>query len=485
VIRIAVVANLLAVLLMIFAAAMLLPLGISLVLEDHAELVHAEALYFTGLSGALLWMLTRRAKSELQTRDGFVFVVLVWTVLPAFATLPLLGYLPGLSFTDAYFEAMSGLTATGATVLSSLDAMPTSLHLWRCLLQWFGGMGVIVLAVAVLPLLGIGGRQILRAETPGPMKERQLTPRIAQTAKGLWFVYVLLTALCVIGYYLAGMGPADAFIHAFSTVSLGGFSSHDASFAYFQSSAVEAVAIVFMLIAGINFGTHFIALRRLTPAPYLTDPEMRAFLLVIAASVALVSGYLFLHGAYADFATALRYAAFNVVSAATTTGYATADYNAWPLFAPLFMVLLCAFCTCSLSAGGGIKMMRALVLFQTAFRELGRMVHPRAILPVKLGGQVVEDHIIFAVLGYMLVYGVTLTAITMLLVATGVDFLTAFSAASACINNLGPGLGLVGPSGSYALFNDFQTWICTAAMLLGRLELITVFVVLTPAFWRR
>ncbi len=484
-IRIAVVVNLLAVLLMIFAAAMLLPLGISLVLGDHAELVHAEAIYFTGLTGGLLWLLTRRAKSELQTRDGFVFVVLVWTVLPAFATLPLLGYLHTLTFTDAYFEAMSGLTATGATVLSSLDAMPTSLHLWRCLLQWFGGMGVIVLAVAVLPLLGIGGRQILRAETPGPMKERQLTPRIAQTAKGLWFVYVLLTALCVIGYYLAGMQPADAFIHAFSTVSLGGFSSHDASFAYFQSSAVEAVAIVFMLIAGINFGTHFIALRRLTPAPYFTDPEMRAFLSVIAGSVLLVSGFLFLHGAYEDFPTALRYAAFNVVSAATTTGYATADYNAWPLFAPLFMVLLCAFCTCSLSAGGGIKMMRALVLFQTAFRELGRMVHPRALLPVKLGGQVVEDHIIFAVLGYMLVYGVTLTAITMLLVATGVDFLTAFSAASACINNLGPGLGLVGPAGSYALFNNFQTWICTAAMLLGRLELITVFVVLTPAFWRK
>ncbi|MGH8741153.1 MAG: TrkH family potassium uptake protein, partial [Burkholderiales bacterium] len=215
------------------------------------------------------------------------------------------------------------------------------------------------------------------------------------------------------------------------------------------------------------------------------DPEMRAFLLVVAGSVVLVGGYLFLHGAYEDFWVALRYAAFNVVSAATTTGYATVDYNAWPQFAPLFMILLCAFCTCSLSAGGGIKMMRALVLFQTAFRELGRMVHPRAMLPVKLGGQVVEDHIIFAVLGYMLVYGVTLTAITMLLVATGIDFLTAFSAASACINNLGPGLGFVGPAGSYALLNNFQTWICTAAMLLGRLELITVFVVLTPAFWRR
>lgn len=484
-IRFAVVANLLAVVIMIFAASMLLPLGISLVLADHAELVHAEALYFTGLSGALLWTLTRRARSELQTRDGFMFVFLVWTVLPAFATLPLIGYLPGISFTDAYFEAMSGLTATGATVLTHLDAMPTSLHVWRAELQWFGGMGVIVLAVAVLPLLGVGGRQILRAETPGPMKERQLTPRIAQTAKGLWFVYALLTAAAGLGYYLAGMEAADSLIHAFTTVSLGGFSSHDASFAHFQSLAVEAVAIAFMLAAGINFGTHFLALTRFTARPYAVDPELRAYLGVIAVSIVLVSGYLFLHGAYEDYWVALRYTAFNLVSAATTTGYATADYNAWPLFAPLFLLLLCTFCTCSLSAGGGIKMMRALLLFQQAFRELARMVHPRALMPVKLGGQVVENNIIFAVLAYMLVYGVTLTAISMLLVATGLDLLTAFSAAAAAINNLGPGLGAVGPAGTYALLNDFQTWITTVAMLLGRLELVTVFVLFTPAFWHK
>ncbi len=484
-IHIAVVIRLLAVVMMTFAAAMLLPLGVSLVLVDRAELVHAEALFFTALTGALLWMLTRRARAGLQTRDGFIFVFLVWTVLPAFATLPLTGYLPGLSFTDAYFEAMSGLTATGATVLGQLDAMPTSLHVWRSELQWFGGMGVIVLAVAVLPLLGVGGRQVLRAETPGPMKERQLTPRIAQTAKGLWLVYAVLTGLAVAGYYLAGMEPADALIHAFATVSLGGFSSHDASFAYFHSFAVEAVGMAFMLAAGMNFGTHFMALTRLTAAPYTVDPELRAFLGVIGTSVLLISGYLFVHGAYDDYWVALRYTAFNVVSAATTTGFATADYNAWPLFAPLFMLLLCAFCTCSLSAGGGIKMMRALLLFQQAFRELARMVHPRALMPVKLGGQVVENNIIFAVLAYMLVYGVTITAITMLLVATGLDFLTAFSTAAASINNLGPGLGSVGPAGNYALLNDFQTWIVTVAMLLGRLELVTVFVLFTPTFWRR
>lgn len=483
--RFAVVLNLVAVVVMIFGAMMVLPLGVSLALNDRGELAQAEAVYFTALSGLLLWLLTRRRLEELQVRDGFLFVVLVWTVLPAFGALPLLSYLPAMSFTDAYFEAMSGLTATGATVLVGVDALPPSLNLWRCQLQWLGGMGVIVLAVAVLPLLGIGGRQVLRAETPGPMKERQLTPRIAQTAKGLWYVYGLLTMLCALGYRLAGMDWLDAVTHAFSTVSLGGFSSHDASFAHFNSGAIEAIAIAFMLLAGINFGTHFFAVQRISLRPYLGDPEMRAFLGVIVGGVLLVAVYLVAHGVYADMPTALRYAVFNVVSVATTTGYATVDYSAWPLFVSLLMLLLCTFCTCSLSAGGGIKMMRALVMFQQAFRELSRMVHPRALMPVKLGGQVVENHIIFAILAYMLVYGVTMTAITMLLTATGLDFVTAFSASTATVNNLGPGLGAIGPSGTYAGFNDFQTWICTAAMLLGRLELITVFVLFTPAFWRK
>jgi len=483
--RFAVVVNLVSVVTIIFGVTMLLPLAVSLALGDRGELAHAEAIFFTVLAGGLAWMLTRRGPRELHTRDGFLFVTLVWTVLPAFATLPLLIYLPGLSFTDAYFEAMSGLTATGATVLSGLDALPPSLNLWRAQLQWLGGMGVIVLAVAVLPLLGVGGRQVLKAETPGPMKEKQLTPRIAQTAKGLWYVYALLTALCAAGYAWAGMDWIEALTHAFSTVSLGGYSSHDASFAHFNSPAIELVAIVFMLVAGVNFGTHFLAVRGVSLRPYAADPEMRAFLGVACAGVLLVAGYLVLHGIYAELPTALRYAAFNVISVATTTGYSTADYAAWPLFVALLMLLLCTFCTCSLSAGGGIKMMRALLMFQQAFRELARMVHPRALMPVKLGGQVVESAIIFAVLAYMLVYGVTMTAITMLLTATGLDFVTAFSASTATVNNLGPGLGNVGPASTYAGFNGFQTWICTAAMLLGRLELITVFVLLTPAFWRK
>lgn len=483
--RLAVILRLLAIVMIVFALMMLLPFGVSVALEDGASVAHAKGIYLAASSGGLLWFLTRRRRSELQTRDGFLFVVLVWTVLPAFATVPLLAYLPGLSFADAYFEAMSGLTATGATVLSQLDALPPSINLWRAQLQWLGGMGVIVLAVAILPLLGVGGRQILRAETPGPMKEQQLTPRIAQTAKGLWYVYALLTLLCALAYRSAGMTGIDALTHAFSTVSLGGFSSHDQSFAYFDSVAVELVAIAFMLASGINFGTHFLALRGVKLRAYRADTELRAFLAVVAASVALIAALLYLGGVYEGLATALRYSAFNVVSAATTTGYASADYSLWPVVAPLWMLLISAFCTSSLSAGGGVKMMRVLIMVQQAYRELVRMVHPRALLAVKLGGRVVENNVIFAVLAYMLIYGATLTGITMLLAASGLDFLSAFSAAAASLNNLGPGLGSVGPAGTYAPLGDVPTWILTAAMLLGRLELIAVFVLFTPAFWRR
>lgn len=483
--RVAVVVNLLSVVVVVFALAMLAPLGVSLYLGDDALRAYDIGILATAFAGAAGYLATRGRSGELQPRDGFLFVFLVWTVLPAFGALPLLAFIPGLSFTDAYFESMSGLTATGATLLSGLDALPPSINFWRCLLQWLGGMGVIVLAVAVLPLLGVGGRQLLKAETPGPMKETQLTPRITETAKGLWLIYAGLTLACAFAYRWAGMGSLDAVMHAFGTLGLGGFSSHDASFAFWNSQAVEAVAMLFMLLAGVNFVTHFGAVHRRSLVPYRNDPEARHYLLLIAASVALVAWMLVSHGVYPEWTVALRYAAFNVVSVATTTGYATVDYAAWPVFAPLWMLFIGAFATCSGSTGGGIKMMRALLMFRQAVRELERLVHPRAVMPVKLGGQVVENRIIFAVLAYMLVYGVTVAAITLLLAATGLDLLTALSAAAACVNNVGPGLAEVGPSTTYAVLSDFQTWICTFAMMLGRLELLTVFVLLTPAFWRR
>ncbi|MSQ71914.1 MAG: TrkH family potassium uptake protein [Betaproteobacteria bacterium] len=483
--RLSSVLNVLGVMLGIFGVAMLAPLGVSAAYGDGAERAYVASVLITFCAGAVLWLATRGRTRELQPRDGFLLVSLVWTVLPAFATLPLLFTLPGLSFTDAYFETVSGLTTSGGTVLSGLDDLPRSINFWRMFLVWLGGMGVVVLAVAILPLLGVGGSQIMRAETPGPMKDTKLTPRITETAKGLWLVYGVLTLACIVSLKAAGMSWFDAVVHSFSTMGLGGFSTHDASIGFFNSPAIEAVLIFFMALAGINFGTHFLAYRRLSFAPYRSDPEAGMYLLVLALSVFGIAYFLVANHVYPDMGTALRFAAFNVVSIATTTGFASTDYNQWPIFAPLWMLILCCFVTCSGSTGGGIKMVRAELMVRQTFRELLRIVHPRAYVPVKLSGQAVENNIILAVLAFMLMYGGSVIIMTMLLSASGLEIVTAFSAVIACINNTGPGLNQVGPAGTYADLNDFQTWICTVAMLLGRLELFTLLVVFTPAFWRK
>ncbi len=483
--RLYAVLHLLSMVLMLFAGCMLLPLAFSLGLGDGVHAAYAQAIGITFSCGVALWWLTRRAGRELQVRDGFLLVALVWTVLPAFATLPLLMQLPGLSFTDAYFEAVSGLTASGATVLSGLDQLPPSLNIWRGFMIWLGGMGVIVLAVAIMPLLGVGGSQLFKAETPTPMKDTKLTPRIAETAKGLWLVYFGLTLACGLAYRWAGMDWLDATMHAFTTLGLGGFSTHDQSYAYWNSPRIEAVAIVFMLIAAINFATHFLAWHRRSLRAYRVDPEAKVFLAVIAGSVLGIAVYLVWAGVYPDFGKALRYAAFNVVSVATTTGYANTDFNQWPIFAPLWMLFLCSFASCSGSTGSGIKMVRAQILFKQVFRELLRIIHPRVYNPVKLAGKPVENNVVFAVLAYAFVYVACIVVVTLLLTVSGADVVTAFSAAVVSMNNTGPGLAQIGPASNYSVLNDFQTWVCSFAMLLGRLELFTLLVVLTPDFWRK
>ena len=479
------VLHLLSLVLVLFSGCMLVPLAFSLALGDGAHWAYVEALAATLAAGIALWLATFRVGRELQVRDGFLLVALVWTVLPAFATLPLLLQLSELSFTDAYFEAVSGLTASGATVLSGLDRLPASLNLWRGFMIWIGGMGVIVLAVAILPLLGVGGSQLFKAETPTPMKDTKLTPRIAETAKGLWLVYFGLTVACGLAYYWAGMNWLDALMHAFTTLGLGGFSTHDQSYAYWNSPRIEAVAIVFMLIAAINFATHFLAWHRRSLGVYRVDPEAKVFLGVVAVSVLGIATYLVWAQVYPDFGSALRFAAFNVVSIATTTGYANADFNQWPIFAPLWMLFLCSFASCSGSTGSGMKMIRAQILFKQIFRELLRIIHPRVTNPVKLGGQLVENNVVFAVLAYVFVYVSCIIVFTLLLTLSGSDVVTAFSAAVVSLNNTGPGLAQVGPASNYAVLNDFQTWVCSFGMLLGRLELFTLLVVLTPAFWRK
>ena len=469
----------------LFALLMGVPLLFALGGHDDAEQPFIYAMAITMGCGLLMSLSMRRFRRELQPRDGFLLVTLTWTLLPAFGALPLMLALPDLSFTDAYFEAMSGLTTTGATVLTGLEHLPLSINVWRCFMVLVGGMGIIVLMVAILPLLGVGASQLFNSETAGPMKDQKLTPRIAETARGLWVVYFTMATACFLCLRGAGMGWADAFMHMCSVMGLGGFAAYDASFGAFNSQAIETVAVVFMLMAGINFSLYFLVWRQRSPRALLRNTEARAYLLLMVGSVLGIAAFLSFNGVYATFGESLRHAAFNVVSIATTTGLATVDYAQWPVFAPVFMLFLCSFATCAGSTGGGIKLIRSLLLQKQALRELTRIVHPRAVVPVTLGGAIVPAQVMSSVLAFMLIYGLVMVAVTMLLLLSGLDLVTAATAAIACINNTGPGLGQVGPAGNYQGLSDFQTWVCSIAMMLGRLELLSVLVLFTPQFWRR
>jgi len=478
------VLRVLGLLLMLFSSTYLLPIACALWYGDGQLWNFVASMAVNSAVGAALWLLTRGAKRDIQPREGFLLVAMTWLLMSVTATLPLMVGIPGLSFTDALFETVSGITTTGGTVLVGLDTLAPSLNLWRHTLSWIGGMGIIVLAVAILPLLGVGGMQLYKTETPGPIKDDKLTPRITQTAKSLWMVYFSATVLCTIAYRMAGMSWFDAICHSFSTLSLGGASTHDASFGYFNSPAIEAVAMFFMLFATINFATHFQAWRAASLKSYWQDAEAKAVLLVLTLSIIAVSLFLWGEGVYHEFTTALRYVAFNLVSIASTTGYASTDYNLWPLFAPLVLLLLSCVVSSSGSTGGGIKMIRLLLLFKQSRSEMFALMHPNAVNVVKLGGRPIPQKVITAVLGFIHLYSISVLTLTFVLLATGLDFMTAFSAVIASINNMGPGLNLVGPASNFSVLSDFQTWVCTFAMLLGRLEIFTVFVILTPSFWR-
>ncbi len=476
----------LGLMLVVFSIAYIMPVVTAFIYGDTTMLLDfLLAMLWTAAFGGLLWMVTRRYKGELSVRHGYLLVVGMWTGMPAFATLPLLLMLPGLSFTDAYFETMSGLSTTGATVLVGLDTLPPAINIWRHELNWLGGMGIIVLAVAVLPLLGIGGRQLFKAETPGPMKDTALTPRITETARNLWLVYLGITIACVLSLTLAGMSWLDAICHSFATMGLGGFSTHDASIGYFNSPAIEAVLIVFMLLAAMNFATHFIVWRKKSFKPYGEDVEGLSTVGLILISCVGIAGFLWWQGTYTDFLTALRHASFNLVSIATDCGFASVDFNQWPIFAPLWMLFLSCIAVSSGSTGGGIKMVRTLVLVKQAGREFVKLLHPSAVNPLKIGGHVVPNSVVFSVLGFIFLYFMSVVTLTFVLLISGLDFISAFSAIIACINNAGPGLGLVGPASNFGVLTDFQTWICTLAMLIGRLEIFTVLILFTPHFWRR
>ena len=482
------VLRLLGLLIMLFSATMLLPLGTSALFEDGMLLVHLRSASFTWLAGGLLWLSARSARDELQPRHGVLLVVLTWSVLPLFATLPLLLGMHALgqpmSFTHAFYEATSGLTTTGGTVMSGVDKLPVSINLWRCFLQWLGGMGILILVVAVLPFLGMGGSQLFRAESPGPMKETKLTPRIAETAKGLWLVYASISTLCALGYWAAGMTPMDAIMHMFTTVSLGGLTPHDASFAYFDSPAIESVAIAVMLLCSANFALYFSAISKQRSDIIWKNPELRITLISLIGGGLLVSFVIWLEGHYEPL-KALRYGMFHTVSIATTTGYGTTNFELWPPFAPMFMLLLSSFATSAGSTGGGIKTLRVLVLFQQARHELKRMVHPRLVQPPRIGQNRIPDHIVRAVVAYTVLYVATVLVMTLLMLASELDLVSAFAATLASINCTGLGLAKVGPTSNYAALTDFQIWVCSAGMILGRLELLSFFALLLPSYWKR
>lgn len=478
------IANVLGKLVMLFASTLVFPLLVSLLARDGADVDFILAMMLSFVAGAVLWSSTRRFERELKPRDGFVLVVLLWTGFAAVATVPLMMAIPGLSFTDAYFEAMSGLTTTGATVLSGLDRLPESINFWRHFLNWVGGMGIIVLAVAVLPLLGIGGMQLYKAETPGPIKDSKLTPRITETAKNLWLIYAGLTLLCTLALKACGLGWLDAVCHAFAALSLGGFSTHDASVGFFDSLAVELVLAGFMLLAAMNFATHFLAWRGKSLRAYLRDAEARSMLLLLLLSIAGCSAYLAWQHVY-PFWTALRHVTFNLISIATDSGFASIDFDQWPIFVPLWMLFLSCITACSGSTGGGIKMIRTLLLARQAGREMVALLHPAAVRPVRIGGAIIPNGVVASVLGFIFLYFMSIVTLTFVLVASGLDFISAFTGIIACINNAGPGLYQLGPAENYGSLNDFQVWVCCFAMLLGRLEVFTLLILFTPAFWRK
>ncbi len=469
-----------------FSFAFLVPMGWDWFWEDGRNWkVWAWCFLFTLATGAWLWERSRASHAELTIRDGFLLVTLVWVVLPAYAALPLVFVVDNITWTDAYFEAMSGLTATGATTLAGVDLLATSVNIWRCFLQLVGGLGIMLLAVAILPFLGLGGMQLYKAEMPGPMKEQRLTPRQAETARGLWGVYFVLSGACMLAYRAGGMSWPDAFMHMCTTVGLGGLSSHDQSFGFWNSAQLEWIAVLFMALSGISFTRYFLLWQQRSLAPVSRDTEVRAYFSVMLLATIVVTLMLVAESVYPEAGTAVRQAAFQVVSVSTTTGYATTDYLLWPTFVPVLLLFLGCFVSCAGSTGGGIKMVRMLVLVGVAQRELRRIIHPRVVHPVALGRVAVPQDVISAVMAFMLIYGGVMVGLTMVMLASGLDVVTAFTAIIGCLNNIGPGMGKVGPSGNFGALSEFQIWVCSLAMLLGRLELLSVLVLFTPQFWRR
>ena len=469
--------NFFGLLLIMFGVSFAIPLLVAVFYEESLVAVFGSGMSLLIALGFLCWFLTKDNEQELSLSDGFVITVLFWIVLSVSGSIPFILF--GFSVVDSFFESMSGITTTGATVFAGLDELPKSLLIYRQLLQWLGGMGLIVLAIAVMPLLGIGGGQLFKTQTPGPMSEQRLTPRITSTARALWSIYLVLTVLCVLAYRFAGMDYFDAVSHAFSTVSIGGFSTHDLSIGYYDSLSIEVVCIVFMLLSAMSFAVHYSAIYRRQVLKYFYDPELRFFISALIVILSLVCLSLISN----NIEDPIRNGIFQTVSILTTTGFLTEEYSSWPTYVS-FMLLVGAFIgACSGSVGGGIKSWRILIMLKHAYKQIFKIIHPDSINTIKLGKKVVDSNVSEAVWGFFSIYIISFMVLFLLVLATGLDFISAFSAVGACLNNLGPGLGEI--ASNYASVPSATKLILCFAMILGRLEIFTFLVVLMPAFWRR
>jgi trk system potassium uptake protein TrkH len=479
-----VILKVLGFLLIIFSVSMLPPLLLGWHDNDGTKAVFIQAWGVLLISGIIMWLPNRKKSDDLRIRDGFLIVVLFWLVLALSGALPfMMAEDPHMTAVDAFFESMSGLTTTGATVLTGLDVLPRSILYYRQQLQWLGGMGIIVLAVAIAPILGVGGMQLFRAEAPGPMTNNKLTPRITETAKALWYIYLGLTVICAALYFAAGMSLFDAIGHSFSTLAIGGFSTHDASIAYFNNPLIESIAMLFMLIAGINFSLHYLAIRHRSLRHYISDSETKAFLLILSVLSVITVSLLIMEGTFEETGDTIRLGLFQVISIATTTGYTTSSFSYWPGLLPVLLIIGSFVGGCAGSTAGGMKVIRVELLLRQGRREIDRLLHPNAVLPIKLNKRPVPDSVVNAVWGFFSLYVISFVSLGLLMMMSGSDIVTAFSATAACLNNLGPGLGEV--ANNYSSISDSGKWILSFAMLLGRLELFTLLVVLTPAFWKR
>lgn len=475
--------RILGLLVALFSVTMIPPAVISLIFGDGSGLPFVMAFMFCLITGLSFWYPNREYRKDLRAKEGFLIVVLFWVVLASFGALPfLLVDQPQMSLTDAVFESLSGLTTTGATVIEGIDYLPKAVQFYRQQLQWLGGMGIIVLAVAILPILGVGGMQLYRAETPGPVKDSKMTPRIADTAKHLWYIYLSLTIACSIAYRLAGMNWFDAICHAFSTIAIGGFSTYDASMGHFDSSAVNLVCVVFLWIAALNFALHYAAASGRSLKGYFYDPELRAFFLIQLVLVVVCFLALVQFDVFDSTNSTLDHALFQAVSMSTTAGFATADFSGWPVFLPILLIFSSFIGGCAGSTGGGLKVIRVLLLYLQGKREVERLIHPKAVYSVKLGDRALPDKVVEAVWGFFSAYAMVFVIIMICLIATGMDDLSAFSATAATLNNLGPGLGSV--SSTFAYVTDTGKWLLIMAMLFGRLEVFSLLVLFSPTFWR-